>query len=64
MSTVGIVGAGTMGEAIATACAGAGLDVLLTDGTADIAAHAVAAIAQALDRDIAKWRHTACRPCP
>jgi 3-hydroxybutyryl-CoA dehydrogenase len=59
VSTVGIVGAGTMGQGIATACAAAGLDVLLADRTVDIAAHAVERIAQELDRDIAKWRHTA-----
>jgi 3-hydroxybutyryl-CoA dehydrogenase len=59
VSTVGIVGAGTMGQGIATACAGAGLDVLLADRTVEIAAHAVEEIAEELDRDIAKWRHTA-----
>jgi 3-hydroxybutyryl-CoA dehydrogenase len=59
VSTVGVVGAGTMGQGIATACAAAGLDVLLADRTPDIAARAVDAIAEALDRDIAKWRHTA-----
>src|SRR5262249_7568505 len=58
VSTVGIVGAGTMGRGIATACAGAGLDVLLVDRSLDIAAHAVDEIAETLDRDIAKWRHT------
>jgi len=59
LTTVGIVGAGTMGRGIAVACAGAGLDVLLTDRTHDIAARAVEEIAEELDRDIAKWRHTA-----
>src|SRR5262245_65664381 len=59
VQTVGIVGAGTMGQGIATACAGAGLDVLLADRTVDIAAQALQEIAQELDRDIAKWRHTA-----
>ena len=58
VSRVGIVGAGTMGQGIATACAGAGLEVLLSDRAADIAARAVEEIAQDLDRDIAKWRHT------
>src|SRR5215510_5739261 len=59
VNTVGIVGAGTMGQGIATVCAGAGLDVLLADRTAEIAARAVAEIGEELDRDIAKWRHTA-----
>jgi len=59
VATVGIVGAGTMGQGIATVCAAAGLDVLLADRTAAIAARAVEEIAEDLDRDIAKWRHTA-----
>jgi 3-hydroxybutyryl-CoA dehydrogenase len=59
VSTVGIVGAGTMGQGIATVCAAAGLDVLLADRTPEIAARALAEIAEELDRDIAKWRHTA-----
>jgi 3-hydroxybutyryl-CoA dehydrogenase len=58
VSRVGIVGAGTMGQGIATTCAEAGLEVLLSDRAADIAAHAVEEIAQDLDREIAKWRHT------
>jgi 3-hydroxyacyl-CoA dehydrogenase, NAD binding domain len=57
VSRVGIVGAGTMGQGIATACAGAGFEVLLVD-QADIAARAVEEIAEELDRNIAKWRHT------
>src|SRR4029450_5019916 len=57
VSRVGIVGAGTMGQGIATACAGAGLEVLLVDQAGDIAARGVAGIAEALHRDIAKWRH-------
>ena len=59
VSTVGVVGAGTMGRGIATACAGAGLAVLLVDRTMEIAGRAVEEIAQELDRDIAKWRYTA-----
>jgi len=59
VKTVGLVGAGTMGQGIATACAEAGFDVLLADRTAAIAARAVEEIAEELDRDIAKWRHTA-----
>jgi 3-hydroxybutyryl-CoA dehydrogenase len=59
VSTVGIVGGGTMGQGIAIACAGAGLDVLLCERSADLAERAVAGVGEALDRDIAKWRHTA-----
>ena len=59
VKTVGLVGAGTMGQGIATACAEAGFEVLLADRTAAIAARAVEEIAEDLDRDIAKWRHTA-----
>src|SRR5262249_31964622 len=59
VQTIGIVGAGTMGQGIATACAGAGLEVLIADRSADIAAQALQEIAQELDRDIAKWRRTA-----
>ena len=58
ISTVGIVGTGTMGKGIATTCAGAGFDVLLVDRAADVAARAVEEISKELDRDIAKWRHT------
>ena len=59
VSTVGVVGAGTMGQGIAIVCAGAGLDVLIVDRTPEIAARAMAEIGEEIDRDIAKWRHTA-----
>lgn len=55
---VGIVGGGTMGQGIAVTCAAAGLDVLLRERTPELGAHSVAAIAEDLDRDIAKWRRT------
>lgn len=56
--TVGIVGGGTMGQGIAVACAGSGLDVLLVEKTPELGQEALAGIAEALDRDIAKWRRT------
>ncbi|MGV8042070.1 MAG: 3-hydroxyacyl-CoA dehydrogenase family protein [Thermoanaerobaculaceae bacterium] len=56
--TVGIVGGGTMGQGIAVACAGSGLDVLLVERTPELGQEALAGIAEALDRDIAKWRRT------
>ncbi len=56
--SVGIVGGGTMGQGIAVACASAGLDVLLVEKTPELGQEALAGIAEALDRDIAKWRRT------
>ena len=55
---VGIVGAGTMGQGIAVACAAAGLDVLVSERTPQSAQAALAEIVQGLDADIAKWRRT------
>jgi 3-hydroxybutyryl-CoA dehydrogenase len=47
-----------MGQGIATACAAAGLDVLLADLSREHAERGLHDIAEALDRDIAKWRRT------
>lgn len=58
LRTIGIVGVGTMGQGIGLACAAAGLDVLVCDRSEEEAARGVAEIAEALDRDIAKWRRT------
>jgi 3-hydroxybutyryl-CoA dehydrogenase len=55
---VGIVGAGTMGQGIAIACAAVGLDVLLKERSPDLGAAALEQIGDSLDRDIAKWRRT------
>jgi 3-hydroxybutyryl-CoA dehydrogenase len=55
---VGIVGAGTMGQGIAIACASSGLDVLLHDQSRALNAAAIECVAETLDRDIAKWRRT------
>jgi 3-hydroxybutyryl-CoA dehydrogenase len=55
---VGLVGGGTMGQGIAIACGAAGLDVLLHEKTKEHAKASVDAIAESLDRDIAKWRRT------
>jgi len=55
---VGVVGAGTMGQGIAVACAAAGLDVLVKERSPELAAAALQQIGEALDRDIAKWRRT------
>jgi len=56
--TVGIVGAGTMGQGIAIACAAAGLDVLVSERSVEAGRAAMEAIAECLDHDIAKWRRT------
>jgi 3-hydroxybutyryl-CoA dehydrogenase len=53
-----VVGAGTMGQGIATACAAAGLDVLVADRSREHAQRGLLEIGEALDRDIAKWRRT------
>jgi 3-hydroxybutyryl-CoA dehydrogenase len=47
-----------MGQGIATACAVAGLDVLIADRSREEAEHGLREIGCALDRDIAKWRRT------
>ena len=55
---VGIVGAGTMGQGIAVACASAGLDVLLSERTPQSAQASMAEIVHGLDLDIGKWRRS------
>jgi 3-hydroxyacyl-CoA dehydrogenase len=54
--TVAIVGAGTMGSGIAMVCANAGLDVYLTDATADALAAGDAAIRRSYDMAISRNR--------
>ena len=56
---VGVVGVGTTGQGIAITCAASGIDVLVHDRTPEQTAAALAAVAETLDRDIAKWRRTA-----
>jgi 3-hydroxybutyryl-CoA dehydrogenase len=56
--SVGIVGAGTMGQGVAMACAAVSLDVLLKDVSLAASAGSLEEIGRALDRDIAKWRRT------
>jgi 3-hydroxyacyl-CoA dehydrogenase len=56
--TVAIVGAGTMGSGIAMACANAGLDVILTDATAEALAAGDASIRRNYDITIARGRQT------
>ena len=56
VSTIGIIGAGTMGSGIAQVCAGAGLDVILTDVNETIVKKGAAAVARNLDRLVASRR--------
>lgn len=51
---IGVIGAGTMGNGIAQAFAGAGLDVVMVDVSAEALERGVAAIGKSLDRLVAK----------
>jgi 3-hydroxybutyryl-CoA dehydrogenase len=56
--TVGVVGAGTIGQGVAITCAAAGLDVLVLEKSPAHAQDALDEIAALLSQDIAKWRRT------
>lgn len=58
IKTVGIAGAGTMGQGIAQVCAIAGFDVLLYDVNAEAIQKAVASIEKALQKSIEKNKIT------
>nr|WP_315189677.1 3-hydroxybutyryl-CoA dehydrogenase [uncultured Albidiferax sp.] len=59
INTVGIVGAGTMGNGIAQTCAAAGLQVVMVDISDEAVAKGLATIAGSLDRLIKKDKLTA-----
>jgi 3-hydroxybutyryl-CoA dehydrogenase len=59
IQTVGIIGAGTMGNGIAQACAQAGLNVVMVDINDVAVAKGVATISSSLDRLIKKEKMTA-----
>ena len=59
IETVGIVGAGTMGNGIAQTCAAAGLQVVMVDISDEAVAKGLATIAGSLDRLIKKDKLTA-----
>src|SRR5690349_8942794 len=58
ITTVGIVGAGTMGNGIAQACAVAGIDVVMVDISDAAVAKGLATVAGSLDRLIKKEKIT------
>ncbi|MDB5893248.1 MAG: 3-hydroxybutyryl-CoA dehydrogenase [Rhodoferax sp.] len=58
ITTVGIVGAGTMGNGIAQACAVAGIDVVMVDIAEAAVAKGLATVAGSLDRLIKKEKLT------
>jgi len=58
ITTVGIVGAGTMGNGIAQACAVAGIDVVMVDIAEAAVAKGLATVAGSLDRLIKKEKIT------
>ncbi|MBF6988029.1 3-hydroxyacyl-CoA dehydrogenase NAD-binding domain-containing protein, partial [Cupriavidus sp. IK-TO18] len=58
IKTVGIVGAGTMGNGIAQACAVAGLNVVMVDISDAAVQKGVATVAGSLDRLIKKEKLT------
>jgi 3-hydroxybutyryl-CoA dehydrogenase len=57
--SIGVVGAGTMGQGIAQMLAKTGLDVVLIDRTPELTQRAVAQIEIALDKQLEKWGITA-----
>jgi 3-hydroxybutyryl-CoA dehydrogenase len=59
IQTVGVVGAGQMGNGIAHVCAIAGLDVVMLDARTEALAKALATIGRNLDRQVAKGALTA-----
>ena len=52
--TIGVIGAGTMGNGIAQTAAGAGFDVILCDVNAEVVERGVANISKSLDRFVKK----------
>ncbi len=58
IATVGVIGGGTMGTGIATACLIAGCPVILVDAQSDAAARAETRIADALDGAVARGKMT------
>ena len=58
IQTVGVVGAGTMGNGIAQACAVVGIDVVMVDISEQAVAKGLATVSASLDRLIKKEKMT------
>jgi 3-hydroxybutyryl-CoA dehydrogenase len=58
IKTIGVVGAGTMGNGIAQVCAAAGFDVVMVDISTEAVQQGIAAVSTSLDRLIRKGRLT------
>jgi 3-hydroxybutyryl-CoA dehydrogenase len=59
LKKIGVIGAGTMGNGIAQACAVAGLDVVMVDVADDAIARGIATVAGSLDRLLKKEKISA-----
>jgi len=59
ITTVGIIGAGTMGNGIAQACASSGIDVVMVDISDQAVAKGIATVSGSLDRLVKKEKITA-----
>ena len=62
ITTVGIIGAGTMGNGIAQACAVSGIRVVMVDISEAAVAKGIATVAGSLERLLKKDKITAARP--
>ncbi len=58
IQTVGIIGAGTMGNGIAQACAVSGVNVVMVDISEAAVAKGIATVSSSLDRLIKKEKMT------
>ena len=56
IKTVGVVGAGTMGQGIAISCVMAGYDTILFDVNTEVCDKALQLIQQTLDQSVAKGK--------
>ena len=59
ITTVGIIGAGTMGNGIAQACATCGINVVMIDVSDQAVAKGLATVSSSLDRLVKKEKITA-----
>jgi 3-hydroxybutyryl-CoA dehydrogenase len=59
ISRVAVIGAGTMGNGISQACAGAGLDVVMVDVSAEAVKRGLGTVSSSLDRLVKKEKMTA-----